>query len=113
MSNNDRIEAALSDLESQEIPNYSTTTKKHGVVRTTLMRRFTGKTVSNYEANTEYQQALNIAQEKVLLIMPSTTEGGCPTAQSIQWLKVSKIPIFQITQQHYFDNLAKAGRAFK
>ena len=31
------------------------------------MRRFTGKTVSNYEANTEYRQALNIAQEKVLL----------------------------------------------
>ncbi len=67
MSNNNRIAAALADLESQVVPNYSTTAKKHGVVRTTLMRRFTGKTVSNYEATTEYRQAFNIAQEKVLL----------------------------------------------
>lgn len=47
MSNNDRIQAALADLESQGVPNYSTTAKKYGVVRTTLMRRFIGKTVSN------------------------------------------------------------------
>lgn len=67
MSHNDRIEAALADLESQEVPNYSMTAKKHRVVRTTLMRRFTGKTVSNHEANTESRQALNFAQEKVLL----------------------------------------------
>ncbi len=67
MSHKDRIEAALADLESQEVPNYSMTAKKHGVVRTTLMRRFTGKTVSNHEANTESRQALNFAQEKVLL----------------------------------------------
>ena len=67
MSNNDRIEAALADLELQEVPNYFTTAKKHKVVRTTLMRWFTGKPVSNYKANTEYRQALNIAQEKVLL----------------------------------------------
>ena len=47
MSNNDRIQAALADLESQEVPNYSRTAKEHGVGRTTLMRRFTGKTVSH------------------------------------------------------------------
>ena len=81
MSNNDRIEAALADLESQEVPNYSTTAKKYGVLRTTLMRRLTGKTVSNYEANTEYRQALNIAQEKVLLghIQRLVTCGTPPT----------------------------------
>ena len=81
MSNNDRIQAALADLESQEVPNYSTTAKKHGVVRTTLMRRFTGKTISNSEANTEYRQALNIAQEKVLLghIQRLVTRGTPPT----------------------------------
>lgn len=67
MSHNHRIEAALADLESQEVPNYSMTAKKHGVVRMTLMRRFTGKTVSNYETNTESRQALNFAQQKVLL----------------------------------------------
>lgn len=67
MSNNDRIEAALADLKSQEVLNYSTIVKKHGVVRTTLIRHFTGKMVSNYKADIEYQQALNIAQKKVLL----------------------------------------------
>ena len=54
MSNADRIAAALADLESQAVPNYKATAKKHGVVRTTLMRRYTGKTVSNQEATTEY-----------------------------------------------------------
>ena len=48
------------------VSNYSTAAKKHGVVHTTLMRQFTGKTVSNYEAITEYRQALHIAQRKVL-----------------------------------------------
>ena len=58
MSNSDRIAAAFADLESQVVPNYSTTAMKHGVVRTTVMRRFTGKTVSNYEAATEHRHAL-------------------------------------------------------
>ena len=64
MSNTDRIAAARADLESQVVPNYSVTARKHGVIRTTLMRRFTGKTVSNHEATTEHRQALNIAQKK-------------------------------------------------
>ena len=81
MSYNDRMEAALADLGSQAVPNYSQTAKEHGVVRTTLMRRFTGKTVSNYEANTESRQALNFAQEKVLLshIQRLVTRGTPPT----------------------------------
>ncbi len=54
MSNNDQIEASLANLELQEVLNYSTIAKKHGVVRTTLMRRFIGKTVSYCKANTEY-----------------------------------------------------------
>ena len=40
MSNNNRIAAALADLESQVVPNYFTTAKKHEVVRTTLIRRY-------------------------------------------------------------------------
>ncbi len=67
MSNTDRIAAAPADLESQAIPNYSATAKRHGVVRTTLMRRYTGKTVSNHEATTEHRQALNATQENILL----------------------------------------------
>ena len=81
MSNADRIAAALADLESQVVPNYSATAKKHGVVRTTLMRRYTGKTVSNHEATTEHRQALNATQEKVLLehVQRLVTRGTPPT----------------------------------
>ena len=64
MSNADRIAAALADLKSQVVPNYKATAKRHGVV---LMRRYTGKTVLNYEATTEHRQALNASQEYVLL----------------------------------------------
>ena len=39
MAHNARIEAALADLESQEVPNYAATARKHGVDRITLSRR--------------------------------------------------------------------------
>ena len=67
MSNADRIAAALTILESQLVPNYKATAKKHGVVCKILMRRSKGKTVSNQEAITEHRQALNAGQENVLL----------------------------------------------
>lgn len=67
MSKSDRIAAALAGLESQVVSNYPTTAKKHGVVRAPLLGRFTGKTDLKYEATTEHRQALNIAQEEVLL----------------------------------------------
>ncbi len=67
MSNADRIAAALAHLESQVVSNYIATAKKHWVVRTTLMRQYTGKTVSNDEAIKEHRQALNATQEKVQL----------------------------------------------
>ena len=77
MSNTDRIAAALADLESQVVPNYSVTATKHEVVPTNLMRRFTG---SNHKATTEHRQALNIAPEKVLLghIQRLVTRGTPP-----------------------------------
>ena len=81
MSKADRIAAALADLELQAVPNYKATAKKHGVVRTTLMRRYTGKTVSNQEATTKHRQALNASQEDVLLghIQRLVTRGTPPT----------------------------------
>ncbi len=63
ISNADRIAAALADLKLQVVPNYSATAKKHGVVRTTLMRRYTRKTVSNHEATMEHRQVLNATQK--------------------------------------------------
>ncbi len=81
MGNADRIAAALAYLELQAVPNYKVTAKKHGVVPTTLMRRFTGKTVSNHKAITEHRQALNAAQEKYLIghIQWLVTRGTPPT----------------------------------
>ena len=67
MSNNNWIQAALANSEFQEVFNYFKTAKKHGIGRIILMRRFTRKIVLHSEANTEYWQALNIAQKKVLL----------------------------------------------
>ena len=67
MSNADRIAAALADLESQVVPNYSATAKKHEVVRTTLKRQYIGKTISNYKATIKHRQVLNTTQKNVLL----------------------------------------------
>lgn len=81
MSNADWIAAALADLELQAILNYIATAKKHGVVCTTLMRRYTGKKVSNHEATMEHRQALNETQEDVFLgqIQRLVTRDTSPT----------------------------------
>lgn len=81
MSNAYRIAAALADLESQVVPNYSANEKRHWVVRTTLTRRYTGKTGSNDEAATEHRQALNATQENILLGQTQrlVTRGTPPT----------------------------------
>lgn len=59
MSNTNQIVATLADLELQVFSNYSVTTKKHKVICTTLIKRYIGKTVLNYEATIEHQQTLN------------------------------------------------------
>jgi hypothetical protein len=50
MDHEARIQAAITDLQSQERVNYSATTKRYNLERTTLAKRFQGKTVSNQEA---------------------------------------------------------------
>ena len=67
MDHNEQILEAIADLDSQEVPNYGATAKKYDLVRTTLWRRHTSQTVSRSEATTKFRQALNEAQEKVLL----------------------------------------------
>lgn len=67
MDYNDWISTAIADLDSHGVPNYGTTAKKYGLVRTTLWRRHTAQTVSRSEATAESRQVLNGAQEKVLL----------------------------------------------
>ena len=55
--------------------------KKYDLLRTTLWRRHTSQTVSRSDATTEFRQALNEAQEKVLLghIGRLVTRGTLPT----------------------------------
>lgn len=67
MSNTNWIAAILIDLKLQVVLNYNATTKKHEEVHIMLMKRYIRKTISNHEAATEYQQALNAIQEKVLV----------------------------------------------
>jgi DNA-binding phage protein len=43
MDHEARIQAAISDLESQTRKNYTSTTRKWGIKRTTLVKRFRGE----------------------------------------------------------------------
>ena len=90
MVNEKDMQLALSDLKSQEVINYTTTAKKYNIDRTTLMRRFTGNTVSNQEAHSTHQKHLTDAQEKVLLqhISDLSDRGMPPTPQILENLVV-------------------------
>jgi DNA-binding phage protein len=50
MDHEARIQAAISDLESQTRKNYTSTARKWGVERTTLAKRFRGETGPNRDA---------------------------------------------------------------
>ncbi len=99
ISNADRVATLLADLESQMGPNYSANAKKHWLVCTTLMRRYTGKTVSNHEATTEHRQALNATQKGTtracsavgdLLYTPNTCDSPKPRRRDI-WRLFRKV----------------------
>ncbi len=109
MDYNERILAAIADLDSQEVPNYGATAKKYDLVRTTLWRRHTSQTVSRSEATTEFRQALNEAQEKVLLshIGRLVTRGTPPTpavvkniAEEIHGGQLGKHWVTRFIQRH-------------
>jgi hypothetical protein len=67
MDHNARIQAAITDLESQGRVNYKATTKKWNLDRTTLARRHRGETVSNQEATSYARRQLTDTQEKTLI----------------------------------------------
>jgi hypothetical protein len=64
---NDRIKAAMDQLDSQKVLNYATAARDHYISPTTLARRYNGITVSRAEANSTYRQRLNDVQEDTLL----------------------------------------------
>jgi Tc5 transposase DNA-binding domain len=93
MVNEEVIQKAISDLESQETLNYAAIAKKYKITRTTLMRRHKGKTVSNHEARSIYQQLLTDEQENVLLEHISTlsSRGMPPTPQVLKNIVVEMV----------------------
>ena len=81
-----QLSLAIADLKSQEHPNYSRTSKKYGIARTTLRDRFTGKSRSMAHAREESAQCLNRIQEETLIsqINKLTVMKIPPTAQITQ-----------------------------
>ena len=82
----ERMLKAIEDLNTQLTPNYSGTAKKWDVIRTTLMRRFTGQTSSRTVSNSKYRQCLTNAQEELLIghIKILTDRRLPPTSQMVR-----------------------------
>jgi len=90
MVNEKDIQLALDDLKSQEAINFTATAKKYNLDRTTLMRRFKGKTASYQASRSVHQKLLTDAQEEVLLqhISDLLDRGMPPTPQTLENLIV-------------------------
>jgi hypothetical protein len=56
---NDRIKAAMDQLDSQKVLNYAAATRDHHISPMTLAQRYRDKTFSWIEANSTYCQRLN------------------------------------------------------
>jgi hypothetical protein len=83
---NDRIELAVADLESQESLNYAQTAKKWDVDRSTLSRRHRGITGSKNDQYSYAVKALTNEQENVLVryINDLSARGLSPTSQIVK-----------------------------
>ena len=84
MRNIDRIPKAIIDLERQERPNISTTTKKYDVTRKILKDRWKGKSVSMIEDRSTNRQYLSNVEEKALIhIINKLTDRRMPPTSTI------------------------------
>ena len=84
MTKSSRITTIIIDLESQEVPNISSTTEKHHVARKTLEDQWKGISVSREEANSTYRQCLTNAQEKALVqLINKLTDRKLPPTTTI------------------------------
>ena len=86
MSHNDRIDAALADLNSQDVVNYSATARIYGVDRNTLARRHKNIQSSREEVAADTRSALNLKQEEVLIryILKLTDRGTPPSPHIVK-----------------------------
>ena len=85
-THNARIELAIADLKSQEVPKYAATARKYALEPSTLRRRFQHITTSKEAANSLYRQRLTFAQEEVLIgeINDLTERAIPPTSQMVR-----------------------------
>jgi hypothetical protein len=107
---NDRIKAAMDQLDSQRALNYAAAARDHNIHRTTLARRYNGKTVSRTEANSTYRQRLNDVQEDTLLryIDTLTDRHIPPTSQIVRNLaeEILKGPVGKNWTGHFLKRHA-------
>jgi len=85
-TNDAQLELALSDLNKQSIPNFSSTAREYAVDRTTLRRRFKGAQHSRRAAREDTHQCLTPAQEEALIdfINRLTDRSLPPTSQIVK-----------------------------
>ena len=97
MANNEAIELALADLNSQKRPNYKATAEKYLIERTTLARRHRGIAVSRKQSVSLHKKKLTDVQEQELLkhINKLSDRGLPPTPKIVENLvyEITKEPI--------------------
>ncbi|THC92492.1 hypothetical protein EYZ11_008030 [Aspergillus tanneri] len=86
MDHNAHIAKAILELQSQERPKYAETVRKYNIDKSTLWRRFKGKTASIQDANSYSRQKLTSSQEKVLIehVNKLSNRGIPPTPQMLK-----------------------------
>jgi hypothetical protein len=86
MAHNERIAAAIADLETQERPNITATAKRYEIARKTLSDRFHGKSTTIEEINSYVRQQLTATQEEALItyVNKLNDRGFPPTPQILK-----------------------------
>ncbi|KAM4061941.1 DDE superfamily endonuclease [Hirsutella rhossiliensis] len=85
-NNFQHLTQAIIELQSQDRPKYAETARKYNIDKSTLWRRFKGKTASNHDANSYSRQKLTSAQEEILIghVNKLTNRGIPPTPQMLK-----------------------------
>jgi Tc5 transposase DNA-binding domain len=84
MRNLDRIDTAIADLNTQEVPNVSATARKYDIEGTTLRNRLQGKSTSMADHISQRRQCLTNAEESSLIqIINKLTDRNIPPTASI------------------------------
>jgi hypothetical protein len=86
MDHEARIQAAITDLESQDRVNYAAIARKWEIDRSTLSRRHRGETGPNRDATSYVRRQLTDAQEDILIghINKLSDRGLPPTPQIVK-----------------------------